>query len=195
MPGFIIPVNQLSPLQPVLSGALAMRCSPAATPSRRPRHAAFTLVEIMVVVTIISLLAAASVPALQSVKRRTIATTVANDLRTFAAAYEVYAHETGGWPAEVEAGVVPPEMASRINAVAWKRPTPFGGQYNWDYNQMHSGARYRGAIAISTTGTSAVIQDLDLLEQIDKLIDGTVNLSAGNFRVGADDEPVYIVSP
>lgn len=149
----------------------------------------------MVVVTIISLLAAASVPAMQSVKRRAVATTVANDLRTFAGAFEVYAHETGTWPAEVDAGVLPPEMASRINATAWQRATPFGGQYNWDNNQMHRGTRYRAAIAISSTSASPVIQDLDLLEAIDKLIDGTVDLSAGNFRLGADDEPVYIVSP
>ncbi len=149
----------------------------------------------MVTVTIISLLAAASVPAIQSVKRRTIATAVANDLRTFAGSFEVYAHETGGWPAEVDAGVFPPEMANRINATAWRRATPFGGQYNWDNNQMHSGTRYRAAIAISSTSSSAVIEDVDLLEAIDKLIDGTVDLSAGNFRIGADGEPVYIVSP
>jgi prepilin-type N-terminal cleavage/methylation domain-containing protein len=161
---------------------------------RNPRTAAFTLVEIMVVVTIISLLAAASVPAIQSVKRRTIATAVANDLRTFAGAFDVYAHETGGWPAEVDAGVLPPEMATRINATAWRRPTPFGGQYNWEFNQMHGGARFRAAIAISTTSTSAVIQDVDLLEAIDRLVDDG-NLATGNFRIGADDEPVFIVSP
>ncbi len=163
-------------------------------PARARRWAAFTLVEIMVTVTIISLLAAVSVPALQSVKRRTIATTVANDLRTFAGAFDVYAHEMGGWPAETDAGVFPPEMANRINATAWQRPTPFGGQYNWDNNQMHNGARVRAAIAISTTATSAVMQDVDLLEAIDRLLDDG-NLATGNFLMGADGEPVFIVSP
>jgi prepilin-type N-terminal cleavage/methylation domain-containing protein len=171
------------------------------TPSfRRPgllrsRRAAFTLVEIMVTVTIISLLAAVSVPAIQSVKKRTVATAVANDLRTFAAAFDVYSHETGGWPAEVNAGVFPPEMASRLTVTSWQRPTPFGGQYNWDKDQMHAGTRFRAAIAISSTPSSPVVQDIDLFEQVDKLIDGTVNLSAGNFRIGADDEPVFIVAP
>ena len=169
---------------------LNLRCNTKA----RPRTAAFTLVEIMVTVTIISLLAAASVPAVQSVKRRTIATAVANDLRTFASAFDVYSHETGGWPAEVNAGVFPPEMANRITQSAWQRPTPFGGQYNWDNNQMHAGTRFRAAIAISTTPTSPVIEDVDLLEAIDKLIDDG-NLATGNFRIGADGEPVYIVAP
>jgi prepilin-type N-terminal cleavage/methylation domain-containing protein len=160
----------------------------------RPRTAAFTLVEIMVVVTIISLLAAMSLPAWQRVKRKTIATTVANDLRTFSAAFEVCAHETGSWPAEVDVGVFPPEMASRMNATAWQRTTPLGGQYNWDNNQMHGNTRFRAAIAISSTSSSSVPQDLDLWEEIDRLIDDG-NLATGNFRVGAEDEPVYIVSP
>jgi general secretion pathway protein G len=161
---------------------------------RRPQNAAFTLVEIMVVVTIISLLAAVSVPAIQKVKRRTVATAVANDLRTFAAAFDVYAHETGGWPAEVDGGVLPPEMANRINVTAWKRPTPLGGQYNWEYNQMHGGTRIRAAIAISSTSSSAMIQDVDLLEAIDRVIDDG-NLATGNFKIGAEDEPVFIVTP
>jgi prepilin-type N-terminal cleavage/methylation domain-containing protein len=160
----------------------------------RRRAGGFSLVEIMVTVTIISMLAAMSVPAVQSVKRRTIATAVANDLRTFAGSFDVYSHETGGWPPEADAGVFPPEMAGRINETAWKRPTPFGGQYNWENNQMHNGTRIRAAIAISSTASSAVIQDVDLLEAIDRLVDDG-NLTTGNFRLGADDEPVYLIAP
>jgi prepilin-type N-terminal cleavage/methylation domain-containing protein len=158
-------------------------------------RAAFTLVEIMVTVTIISLLAAISVPAVQKVKRQAVATTVANDLRTFEGAFNTYAHETGGWPAEVAVGVFPPEMANRINTVAWQRATPLGGQYNWDNNQIHNGKRITAAIAISSSSTSTVNLDADLLDAIDKLIDGTVDLSSGNFRIGADGEPVYIITP
>ena len=161
---------------------------------RRPRTAAFTLVEIMVTITIISLLAAVSVPGIQVAKRRTMATAVANDMRTFAAAFDVYSHENGRWPAEVDVGVFPPEMASRLTVASWQRPTPLGGQYNWDYNQMHAGTRYRAAIAISSTSTSPVLQDLELLEAIDKVLDDG-NLSTGNFRLGADEEPVFIVAP
>ena len=156
--------------------------------------AAFTLVEIMVTVTIISLLAAASVPALQSVKRRTLATAVANDLRTFASAFDVYSHETGSWPAEVAVGVFPPEMANRLTATSWQRVTPLGGQYNWDNNQMHGGTRYRAAIAISSSSLSPVVEDVDLWEAIDRLLDDG-NLATGNFKIGADGEPVYVVAP
>ena len=148
----------------------------------------------MVVITIISLLAAISIPTLQNVRRRTTATAIGNNLRTFSAAFDAYVHEMGTWPAETAAGVMPPEVANRINPTAWLAKTPLGGQYNWDNNQMHAGTRYKAAIAISDTAIAPFVTDLDLMEAVDRIIDDG-NLSTGNFRIGADDEPVYIISP
>jgi type II secretory pathway pseudopilin PulG len=148
----------------------------------------------MVVITIISLLAALGMPTLKSVRRRSVATVLANDLRTFAAALDAHVHETGAWPTEVDAGVMPLEAASRINSGSWLRPTALGGQFNWDNNQVHAGTRFRAAIAITSTSVSAVVPDLDLLESVDRIIDDG-NLSTGNFRLGADDEPVFIITP
>jgi prepilin-type N-terminal cleavage/methylation domain-containing protein len=161
--------------------------------ARSSSNQAFTLVELMVSVTIISLLVAAAVPAVINVKRRSIATAIGNDFRVFAAALDTYSHETGNWPAEVDAGVLPPEMNTRFNTTAWERPTPLGGRYNWDNNQTHQGSRIRAAIAISSTSASPVIQDMDLFETLDRVIDDG-NLATGNFRLGADDEPVFIVA-
>ena len=59
---------------------------------------------------------------------------------------------------------------------------------------MHAGTRYRAAIAITATPAAPFGQDLDLLESVDRIIDDG-NLATGNFRIGADDEPVFIVSP
>ena len=166
------------------------------TPSRprAGRNWGFTLVEVMVSITIVSVLAAGAIAAMQNVKRQAIATTVVNDLRTFAAAFDVYSHENGRWPAEADVGVVPPEMATRINATAWLRTTPIGGHYNWDYNQMHGGTRYRAAIAISSATGADVIEDVDLWQAVDRLVDGG-DLTKGNFKIGADGEPVYIIAP
>lgn len=148
----------------------------------------------MVVITIISLLAAASVPTIVKVKRRSLASVIANDFRVFATAFDTYAHEVGGWPAEVDAGIVPPEMASRLNTTAWLKPTALGGQFNWDASQTHAGTNYRAVIAINSTAASPVIQDADLLEAIDAVMDDG-NLESGSFRLGSDDEPIFIVSP
>lgn len=164
------------------------------TKTSRGEVAAFTLVEIMVTLTIISFLAALSMPAIVLVKRKAIATVVGNDLRVFAAAINAYAHEQGSWPAEVDAGVFPAEMAARIKEASWLQPTRIGGQYNWDADQMHQGTRYRGVIAISSTGTSALTEDVDLWEAVDRAIDDGV-LTSGNFRIGADNEPIFIVAP
>jgi type II secretory pathway pseudopilin PulG len=147
----------------------------------------------MITMTIISMLAALALPGLKTVKRRATATAIGSDLRTFAAAFDGYIHETGAWPAEVAAGVLPPEMASRIHPTSWLRTTPLGGQYNWDNNQMHAGTRYRAVIAITNTATSPYLQDVDLLEAIDRAIDNG-DLYSGNFRLGDDDEPIYIVA-
>jgi len=160
----------------------------------RRRRAGFTLVEIMVVVTIISLLVALAVPAMILVKRQSLATAVGNDLRVFAAAFDVQSHEGGAWPAEVDAGVVPAGMAERLNTTAWLRPTPIGGHYNWENAQTHAGTQYRAAIAISSAAGSTVMEDVDLFEAIDRILDDG-NLNTGNFRIGSDNEPVFVVAP
>src|SRR5262245_59165200 len=88
--------------------------------------AGFTLVEMMVVVVIISVLAAVSVPAFQRIQRKSKVTAISNDFRVFAAAFDTYAQETGTWPAEAAAGVFPAGMDQRINRAAWTRKTPMG---------------------------------------------------------------------
>lgn len=162
------------------------------TPWRQ--SAAFSITELMIVITIISMLAALALPQLGKVRRQAAATAIANDLRTFAAAFDSYVHETGAWPAESDAGTMPPEMANRLYANSWLRVTPLGGQYNWENNQMHAGIRYRAAIAISGTASVPFAMDLDLMEAVDRTMDDG-NLTTGNFRIGADDEPVFIIAP
>jgi prepilin-type N-terminal cleavage/methylation domain-containing protein len=168
---------------------LSRRCSSSF--ARRSRG--FTLVELMVTITIISVLVAILVPTVAKVKRRSVATSMANDLRVFAGAFDGYSHEAGKWPAEVDAGVLPPEMNSRLYQTAWQRPTRIGGHFNWDADQMHQGTRYRAVIAISGTSDSPLVQDADMWENIDRVIDDG-NLSTGSFRLGADDEPIFIVA-
>ncbi len=135
----------------------------------------FTLVEIMIVVVIIGLLAALAIPAIQRVQRRTINSTVVNDLRVFAQAFDTYATENGAWPANVGAGVVPPGLSSADFKVSvWQSPTPIGGQWNWDDNLGYGG--YTAGISISNfTCTDAQLQEIDAM-----IDDG--DLTTGNFQ-------------
>jgi hypothetical protein len=85
-------------------------------------------------------------------------------------------------------------MAARIDPATWSRKTPMGGQYNWDNNQTHYGTKYRAVIAINETSAAPLTQDVDLLLAVDRAIDDGV-LTTGNFRLGANDEPIFIVAP
>ncbi len=160
--------------------------------TRRPRNAGFSLVEVMVVVTIISMLAALGVPAIIRVKTKAKVSVIVSDLRVFASAFDAYAQESGGWPAEVDEGVFPAGMTGRLPEVAWQRTTPIGGKYNWDNDQLHGGIRPRAAIAISDAEGAPLVEDGDLWLEIDRAIDDG-NLNTGNFRIGASSQPVYIV--
>ena len=144
------------------------------------------------VILIISLLAAAAVPALAHLKRKARTTAVVNDFRVFATAFETYAHETGGWPAESAVGVVPPVMAGRLNTAAWTRPTVLGGKYNWERNRLHNGTRYVAAISISAATGAPLPLDVAQLLDIDRTIDDG-DLGTGNFLAGASNVPLYVI--
>ena len=66
---------------------------PAPSPTKELDHA-FTLVEIMIVVTAIALLAAIAVPGFMRARKRSQATAIKNDLRLIDAAIAQYAIET-----------------------------------------------------------------------------------------------------
>ncbi len=155
----------------------------------------FTLVELMVVVLIISVLATISVPAFQRIQRRSKTAAIMNDFRVFGAAFDTYAQEMGAWPAETAAGVFPPEMDQRINQTAWQRKTPMGGQYNWEYNQLHFGLRYTAAITINATASAPLPLDVNQLFDFEYGIDGKnqINWFGGSFRLGTGLVPLYLI--
>jgi prepilin-type N-terminal cleavage/methylation domain-containing protein len=156
----------------------------------------FTLVEVMIVVLIISLLATIAVPTVQNLQRKARTSAIQNDFRVFATAFDTYAQEYGTWPAETAAGVVPPEMAGRLNATAFTRTTPMGGKYNWESNQTHFGTKYRAAIAISPTATAPLALDVQQFTSLEQAIDGgTIDWLGGQFRIGTGIVPLYIVQP
>src|SRR5258708_3970631 len=63
------------------------------------------LVELMVVVTIISMIMLAAIPSYTRIQRKARAAAVANNFRVFAAVFQAHVHETGSWPPATAAGV------------------------------------------------------------------------------------------
>lgn len=159
---------------------------------RPTRRGGFSLIEVMIGITIASIVIAAAIPKVKKAESESRATIIVSDLRTYAAAFDAYAQEKGAWPAETAAGVLPPEMTDRLGATGWLRVTPMGGQYNWEYNQLHGGVRYRAALSISETSSAPLEVNAEMLQAIDRLIDDG-NLSTGNFRTGVNNDPLYII--
>lgn len=150
----------------------------------------------MVVVLVISILAMLAVPTMAKIKRKAKTAAILNDFRVFAAAFDAYAHETGDWPPESAAGVVPPVMDTRLNSTAWTRITPMGGHYDWESNQIHFGTTYRAAIAIKGTADAPLPLDANQLIDLERALDGpNISWLSGTFHMGTGNCPLYIIQP
>jgi type II secretory pathway pseudopilin PulG len=160
--------------------------------TRRALRAGFTLMQVLVTMSIGSIVISQAVPKVRDAERRSRANIIIADLHTFEAAFHAYAQEQGSWPGEVGAGVMPAEMTTRLGATSWRRVTPLGGQYNWDAEQMHGGQRYRAAITITETVTAPLMVDEEALLEIDRVLDDG-NLSTGLFRTSVNYDPLYII--
>ena len=166
-----------------------------------PRSTAgLSMVELMVVVTILSFLMMLALPSYQRIQRKTRASAVVNDFRVFTAVFQAYAHETGGWPPDAAAGVVPTGITSQdLQTDVWTHATPIGGKFDWDYMQVHPGGTspggtWRAAITISGTADAPLLIDLDLFKELDAALDDG-NLATGNFRLGFGGGPIFIIEP
>ena len=149
----------------------------------------------MVAVTILSMLFLVAVPTYQRLQRKARSAAIVNDLRVFAAALQAHAHDTGAWPAEVAAGVLPPGMASdELNGDSWSKVTAIGGHYDWDYKQVQGGIHYTAVITITATSGAPLIVDTAQLTDIDQELDDG-DLTTGNFRLGFGNAPFFIVEP
>jgi type IV pilus assembly protein PilA len=104
--------------------------------SSQHRSAAFTLVEIMIVVALVGLLAAIALPNFARARSKAQRTRFISDLRIARAAFEQYTMENGSYPADNLPGIVPPGMEEHLARMRWTDKTPIGGYWDWDYNQF-----------------------------------------------------------
>jgi type II secretory pathway pseudopilin PulG len=153
------------------------------------------MVELMVVLTIISMLVTVIAPSYQRIQRKARASALVNDFRVYSAVFLSHAHEVGSWPAETPAGVVPSEVkSSEMKGDNWTRVTPIGGKFDWEYNQVHNGVRYRAAVAIADTVGAPLLVDLEMFKEMDRALDDG-DLATGNFVLGFGNSPVLILEP
>lgn len=132
----------------------------------------FTLVEIMIVVAIIGLLAALSVPAVLEAGINARARRFAREIKTAGHAFVQYAAENGDYPADVTPAQLPDGMAPYLEDFPWYEKTVIGGVWDWDFGQFGTRA-----------GVSVYEPDWndEGMAKIDAVIDDG-NLNTGQFR-------------
>lgn len=146
----------------------------------RDRSQGFTLIEIMVVVSMIGLLAVMGLPHARKAWRRAREGAFINDLRIILhSAVEQYAITNGSYPEDAPAGTVPPGLADYLGGrTDWSEETPIGGQWDWDRaaqpGQKINGC-YAGLSVIGPHRTSMQMRELDA-----RIDDG--DLTTGHFR-------------
>jgi general secretion pathway protein G len=146
-----------------------------------------------VVVLIIGILAAVSVPALMKSRLNARSSVVMNDLRVYAGAFQAYAQEHGDWPPGGGApGTFPAGMEGYLSQTNWSRLTPIGGYYQFATQSPQLGGRYAAVIVIATVGSDQVTSDSIQLSDIDRKLDDG-NLNTGNFFLGYRNYPVFVL--
>lgn len=132
-----------------------------------PRHKGFTIVELMVVVTVVGILALLGMPGIRMARERTEATATANDLRVFTEAIEFYSTAEGSYPAFMTYTSMPEAIEEYLPAV-WKN-----GTHRWFYDN-NAYYTYVYLYNLNFTAEQAVL--------LDRIIDDG-NIATGSLQV------------
>ena len=131
---------------------------------------AFSIIELVLVVSILGILTLVGFPGFRSVKDRTVATVTANDIKVFADALEIFSTETGSFPDVMTYTRMPDGVSSALPNV-WK-----DGKYSWNYFNTSS-------------YTLLYITDLRFTAEQAVLVDSMIddgNIAGGAMRVGVN---------
>jgi type IV pilus assembly protein PilA len=148
------------------------------------RRNGFTLVEIMVVVAILGLLLAITIPAVLRARETAMNSRYASDMRVVTTAFIQYSFDNRTYPADSTPGVIPNGMSEYLKRVPWTKTDALGGQWDWDYQQFGVKA------GVSSYHPNASIAQL---QRYDAMVDDG-DLSTGNFHE-RDQGYITVIEP
>ena len=155
-------------------------------PERRPIKRVtngFSLIEIMITVTILGILISLAIPGLNLVRERAQNARLMNDWRTFATAYKQYILEMGNYPDDGDPGTIPTGMEDFLRDSQWTDGTFVGGEWDWDFN------KYGITAGVSLVGSR--FSALQMLQVDERLDDG--DLGTGEFQLIAANRYSLII--
>ena len=138
-------------------------------------HRAFTLIEILIVVVIIGILAAAVLPRFKDVTGEARRMAFINSAKIFVSAAKRYQLDYGVYP-DAQPGVLPDGFGDYIQSSKWEGATPIGG--NWDSSVKVGGVT--AALGVRYPGGDPDHNPATML-LIDEIVDDG-DLTTGAFR-------------
>lgn len=149
----------------------------------------FSLIELLVVVVILGVLATIVVPQFAGASAASNQTVFATNVREYAKAAELYRFDTGSYLEDASSGVMPSGFDPYVNAAKWQAPTPIGGVWDSEFEDLGG---VTSAVGVHFDGTGTSRGDLYMAE-IDRILDDG-DLATGRFRSFAADRYYLVIA-
>ena len=159
------------------------------TNTRGTKNRGFTLVELLLVITILGVLAAVVIPTFASASAETAQKSFASCLKTFTEAALYYEAKNNEFPEDGSSGQCPSGWEDYIDEHRWTNPTPVGGV--WDTETDGTGYSFALGVHYMVSGDNPGDAFMTV---VDNIIDDGI-LTTGCFRKIASDRYYIIVAP
>lgn len=148
----------------------------------------FALVEILIVVVILGILAAAVVPKFSEASTQSRQAVFVTDIKSFVTAAWFYMNKEGGYLEDCISGQCPSGWDAYVDENKWTNSTSIGGL--WDIEQNDSDIT--SGLGVHYYGDYDDNPGDDYMAEIDAMLDDG-NLSTGGFQKLGDDRYFYIL--
>jgi prepilin-type N-terminal cleavage/methylation domain-containing protein len=141
------------------------------------RRGGFTLVELLVVASIVGILAGLAIPNMKNILLRARATELVGDMDVVRVATQNYQANAHTWPSEASAGTVPPELVGYLpDGYSFVRDG-----YQLDFENWSLPGGLPGDPGTTTLiGVSVVVDDPLLGNALSELLGNAIVFSVGN---------------